>query len=100
MKLFIDHHIVAAITILGMVLDVLGALYLAYDLLGGKRGPLRRLTEIITYGIIGVLAGIPLALIGFGIGLKFNFRMLARLGYSGTLGFAGGIGAGGGLGTG
>jgi hypothetical protein len=40
-----DHHTVAAISITGTCLDVLGSLYLAYDLLGGQHGPLRLLTR-------------------------------------------------------
>ncbi|HLJ85350.1 MAG TPA: hypothetical protein VKZ53_00925 [Candidatus Angelobacter sp.] len=56
-----DHHAVAAISIAGSCLDVLGSLYLAYDILGGKHGPLRLLTRIVTYSIVfGV---------GYGLGL-------------------------------
>ena len=40
-----DHHTVAAISITGTCLDVIGSLYLAYDLLGGQHGPLRLLTR-------------------------------------------------------
>jgi hypothetical protein len=31
---------------------VLGALYLAYDLLGGEHGPLRTLTRGVTYAVL------------------------------------------------
>ena len=34
----IDKHTVALVSIVGSALDVLGALYLAYDLLGGDHG--------------------------------------------------------------
>ena len=44
-----DHHTVAAVSIAGSCLDVVGSLYLAYDLLGGQHGPLRLLTRIVTY---------------------------------------------------
>ena len=47
-----DKHTVALISIIGSSLDVLGALYLAYDLLGGEHGPLRTLTRAVTYGAI------------------------------------------------
>ena len=47
-----DHHTVAIISITGSCLDVLGSLYLAYDLLGGEHGPLRLLTRVVTYLII------------------------------------------------
>ena len=42
-----DHHTVAAVSIAGTCLDVLGSLYLAYDLLGGQHGPLRLLTRAV-----------------------------------------------------
>ncbi len=64
-----DHHTVAAISIAGSCLDVVGSLYLAYDLLGGQRGPLRLLTRIVTYSIVfGV---------GYGIGLGPFFGLVA-----------------------
>jgi hypothetical protein len=48
----IDKHTLALISIVGSSLDVLGALYLAYDLLGGEHGPLRTLTRAVTYGAL------------------------------------------------
>jgi hypothetical protein len=58
-----DHHTVAAISITGTCLDVLGSLYLAYDLLGGQHGPLRLLTRAVTYSIVfGVGYGLGLGL--------------------------------------
>src|ERR1700689_4811997 len=60
-----DHHTVAAISIAGTCLDVLGSLYLAYDLLGGPHGPLRLLTRAVTYSILFGL--------GYGLGLGFFF---------------------------
>ena len=61
-----SHHTLAAISITGSFLDVLGSLYLAYDLLGGQHGPLRLLTRAVTYSI---LFGIGY---GFGLGLFFG----------------------------
>jgi hypothetical protein len=58
----IDKHTLALIAIIGSSLDVLGALYLAYDLLGGEHGPLRTLTRGVTYG----------ALFGTGYGLALG----------------------------
>ena len=58
----IDKHTLALVSIAGSSLDVLGALYLAYDLLGGEHGPLRTLTRGVTYG----------ALFGAGYGLAFG----------------------------
>jgi hypothetical protein len=48
--LVIDKHTLAPISIVGSSLDVLGALCLAYDLLGGEHGPLRTVTRAVTYG--------------------------------------------------
>src|SRR5882762_11194478 len=48
----IDKHTLALVSIVGSSLDVLGALYLAYDLLGGEHGPLRTLTRAVTYGVL------------------------------------------------
>src|ERR1700745_2446092 len=60
--MMIDKHTLALISIVGTSLDVLGALYLAYDLLGGEHGPLRTLTRGVTYG----------ALFGTGYGLALG----------------------------
>jgi hypothetical protein len=66
-----DHHTVAAIAISGSCLDVLGSLYLAYDLLGGQHGPLRLLTRTVTYSIVFGL--------GYGIGLGPVFGLASGL---------------------
>jgi hypothetical protein len=67
----IDHHTVAAISIAGTFFDVLGSLYLAYDLLGGQHGPLRLLTRAVTYSVVfGV---------GYGIGLGLFFGLASGL---------------------
>jgi hypothetical protein len=61
----LDHHTVAAVSLVGSSLDVLGGLYLAYDLLGGQNGPLRLLTRAVTYSIVFG--------IGYGLGLGLFF---------------------------
>lgn len=62
-----NHHTLAAISITGTCLDVLGSLYLAYDLLGGQHGPLRLLTRMVTYSVVFG--------IGYGVGLGLFFGM-------------------------
>jgi hypothetical protein len=57
----IDKHALAVVSLIGSSLDVLGALYLAYDLLGGEHGPLRTVTRAVTYGVL-FGAGFGLAL--------------------------------------
>jgi len=64
-----DHHTLAAVSISGTVLDVLGTLYLAYDLLGGQHGPLRLLTRAVTYSFVFG--------IGYGLGLGMFFGLAA-----------------------
>jgi hypothetical protein len=66
-----DHHTVAAVSITGTCLDVLGSLYLAYDLLGGQHGPLRLLTRAVTYSLVFG--------IGYGLGLGLFFGLAAGI---------------------
>jgi hypothetical protein len=64
-----DHRTVAIISLIGICLDVLGGLYLAYDLLGGQHGPLRLLTRMVTYSIVfGV---------GYGLGFGLFFGIVS-----------------------
>src|SRR6516162_7538693 len=72
-----DHHSVAAISITGSCLDVLGSLYLAYDLLGGRYGPLRLLTRAVTYFVVFG--------IGYALGLGLFFGLVAGLATGATL---------------
>ena len=67
----IDHHTVAAVSIIGTSLDVLGSLYLAYDLLGGQHGPLRILTRAVTYSLVFGL--------GYAVGLGWLFGIAAGI---------------------
>lgn len=81
-----DDHISAVITIIGMTCDVMGGLYLAYDLLGGENGPLARLTKIVNYSVLLVLLflttmGFKFALIvgiAFGTALGLHFDRAGR----------------------
>ena len=62
-----DHHTVAAISLSGICLDVLGGVYLAYDLLGGRHGPLRLISRAVTYSVVFGSG------YGLGLGLFFGF---------------------------
>ena len=66
-----DHHTLAVVSIVGSCLDVLGSLYLAYDLLGGQHGPLRLLTRAVTYSIVFG--------IGYGAGLGLFFGLASGI---------------------
>jgi len=72
-----NHHTIAAISISGSSLDVLGSLYLAYDLLGGRNGPLRLLTRAVTYFVVFG--------IGYALGLGLFFGLVAGLATGVTL---------------
>jgi hypothetical protein len=45
-------RVVSLVSIIGVVLNGLGGLYLAYELLGGKHGPLRLFSRLLTYSAI------------------------------------------------
>jgi len=86
--MMIDKHTLAVISIVGCSLDVLGALYLAYDLLGGEHGPLRTLTRGVTYGalfgtgyglVLGPVVGITSG-VAHGITLGWEFSRASRRG--------------------
>ncbi|MGI8551971.1 MAG: hypothetical protein ACR2PL_14475 [Dehalococcoidia bacterium] len=76
----VDHHALAWVSIAGVVLDILGGLYLAYDLLGGEHGPLRTLTRAVTYGLcFGVVYGLAFGptfglVTGLGLGLLLGWE--------------------------
>jgi hypothetical protein len=87
-SMMIDKHTLALISIVGCSLDVLGALYLAYDLLGGEHGPLRTLTRAVTYGalfgtgyglvlgpVVGIVSGVA-----HGLTLGWEFSRASRHG--------------------
>src|ERR1700691_3439261 len=76
-QLTVDHHTIAAIGLSGTALNLLGGLYLAYDLFGGKHGPLRTLTRAVTYGV--------LFFCGYVFLLPVRFSALAALGTGSTL---------------
>ena len=61
----------AVVSITGTCLDVLGSLYLAYDLLGGQHGPLRLLTRAVTYSVVFG--------IGYGLGLGLLFGLASGI---------------------
>lgn len=76
-----DDHLGAIITVIGMTCDVMGGLYLAYDLLGGENGPLCLLTKIVNYSALMILIllfpmGLKFALIaGFGLGAALGLHL-------------------------
>jgi hypothetical protein len=74
-----DHHTIAVISVIGICLDVLGGLYLAYDLLGGQHGPLRVLTRAMTYSVVFG--------IGYGLGLGIFFGVATGLATGITVAF-------------
>ena len=72
-----DRHVLAAVSIAGTSFDLLGGMYLAYDLLGGRHGPLRTLTRGVTYAaIFGLAFGLPLGWrFGLAVALTHGFTL-------------------------
>ncbi len=75
----IDKHTIALVSTIGTSLDMLGSLYLAYDLLGGEHGPLRTLTRGVTYAVIFGT--------GYGLALGPVFGLASGLAHGITLGW-------------
>ncbi len=63
----------------GSLLGAMGGLYLAYDILGGKNGPLAGVTRVVTYVILFGMA--------YSLGLGLRFGLSASLGMGVVLGF-------------
>ncbi len=76
-----EAHLSAEISLLGMACDLIGGLYLAYDLLGGTKGPLSTLTRVVNYCLMMFLCflfplGIKFALIAsIGLGTAFGLHV-------------------------
>ena len=81
------EQFIAELSLAGMGLEALGGCYLAYDLLGGKRGPLRtiaRATGYVALFFIGyvLVVGLRYAIVaasGMGILLGIEFRIASVL---------------------
>jgi hypothetical protein len=50
-------------TLIGLLLATMGALFLAYDLLGRENGPLRWFTLVLTCGLVSALVFVPVAML-------------------------------------
>jgi hypothetical protein len=66
------ERVAAGFNIAGALLGAIGSLYLAFDLLGGRAGPLSLITRVVTYGILFGL--------GYGLGLGIKFGLIAGVG--------------------
>src|SRR5580658_2921199 len=63
----------------GSLLGALGGLYLTYDILGGKDGPLAGVTRVVTYAVLFA--------IGYSLGLGLKFGLVSSLGMGMILGY-------------
>lgn len=70
--LTLSHAFIAKLSLAGMGFDALGGCYLAYDLLGGKNGPLRAIARAIGY--------IALFLVGYISVLGLSYGLVAATG--------------------
>src|SRR5439155_20502988 len=60
----LDPRVVKVIFLGGLLLGVLGSLFLAYDLLGSQEGPLRKFLRIALPGLLGAITIVPPYLLG------------------------------------
>lgn len=76
-----EPHFASQLTLLGMACDVVGGIYLAYDLLGGEKGPLNTFFRLVNYSVLAVLIfcislGAKFAIpAGLGIGCAFGLHL-------------------------
>jgi hypothetical protein len=63
----LDSQIITALSLTGTTLDALGGLYLTYDLLDSRYGPLRALTRLVTYSVLCGACFWPLLGLWFGL---------------------------------
>ncbi len=83
-----DHHLIALFALIGMGLNLLGGVFLAYDLFGRRLGALRALLRALLYcflfvGLYSIALDLRFALVaGIGLGLTLTYE-LGRMGSSG-----------------
>ena len=73
-----EPHLSAELTLLGMACDLVGGLYLAYDLFGGEKGPLSTITRLVNYSLLMIA--------GFLFTLGPKFALLAGIGLGSAFG--------------
>jgi hypothetical protein len=73
----LDSRLVAQTALIGMGLDLLGGCYLAYDLLGGRQGPLRTISRAAGYT--------ALFFFGYSVVIGPQYATVAALGMGGLL---------------
>ncbi|MBS1993832.1 MAG: hypothetical protein JSS86_00300 [Cyanobacteria bacterium SZAS LIN-2] len=74
----LDNFSSAALSMIGMTFDSIGGLYLAYDLLGGERGPLSKLTRVATYSLM--------AFSFYAFTFNFRFALICGIGMGSIFG--------------
>jgi len=77
--MIIENRTLAWFGIAGTLSDAVGGLYLTYELLGGRHGPLGLITRAATYGLIFAL--------GYGLAFGPFFGAVAGFGLGGILAF-------------
>ena len=75
----LEPYTAAVCSMTGMTFDSIGGLYLAYDLLGGHRGPLGMITRIVTYSLI--------AFVFYAFALNLKFALIAGIGMGAIFGY-------------
>lgn len=86
--------------LIGLVVSLIGTLYMAYDLFGQRHGPLRLLTETITYVVLACIAGtIALGVIAYDA-VNYDPYFVQVVTVSGAVSVLVAFGASGGIGAG
>ena len=80
----LDPQVVKVIFLFGLLLGVLGSLFLAYDLLGSQEGPLRKFLRLALPGLLGALTIVPVYLLA-GLLMRVAAGVLAPGSGFGTL---------------
>ena len=78
MQRVLTDQFIAELSLVGIGLDALGGCYLAYDLLGGKRGPLRTIARVTGY--------VALCFIGYVLVVRLRYAIVAASGMGILLG--------------
>jgi hypothetical protein len=102
MDITIDQRAFAAFLLAGQSISLIGGLYLAYDLFGGPKGPLRRLTAVFTYILLPLIVSLAGYLALYLVITTYSPDVASSIGHNtllgGLLGLGLGIGFGAGLG--
>ena len=71
-RIVLPPLVLESFTLIGLLLATIGALFLAYDLLGRENGPLRWFTLVLICGLVSALVFVPVAILDTVLGGVFK----------------------------